>query len=74
MIARSSERNVSRDVSIEHGSRKLRSVIERAKGVVRQKIKHLQRKGDHGGVVAWTAVAHQLSRIPATDFERDRRT
>jgi hypothetical protein len=47
---------------------------QRAKGVVRQKIKHLQRKGDHGGVVAWTAVAHQLSRIPAADFERDRRS
>ena len=43
------------------------------KDVVRQKIKHLQRKGDHGGVVAWTAVAQQLSRIPAADFERHRR-
>jgi hypothetical protein len=34
---------------------------------VQQKIEHLQRKGDHGGVVAWTAVAHQLSRISAND-------
>jgi hypothetical protein len=47
---------------------------QRAKDVVRKKIKHLQRKGDHGGVVAWTAVAQQLSRIPASDFERDRRS
>ena len=35
----------------------------RAKGIVRKKIKQLERKGDHSGVVAWTAVAHQLSRM-----------
>ena len=45
----------------------------RAKGIVRKKIKQLERKGDHSGVVAWTAVAHQLSRMPAAEFERDRR-
>ena len=45
----------------------------RAKGIVRKKIKQLERQGDHSGVVAWTAVAHQLSRMPAAEFEGDRR-
>jgi hypothetical protein len=46
----------------------------RAEGIVRKKIKQLERKGDQSGVVAWTAVARELSRMPATEFERDRRS
>ena len=46
----------------------------RAKGIVRKKIKQLERQGDRSGVAAWTAVAHQLSRMPAAEFERDRRS
>ena len=46
----------------------------RADGIVHKKIKQLERKGDRSGVAAWTAVAHQLSRMPAADFERDRRS
>jgi hypothetical protein len=46
----------------------------RAKGIVRKTIKQLERNGDGAGVAAWTAVARQLSRIPAAEFERDRRS
>jgi hypothetical protein len=45
----------------------------RAQGIVRKKIKQLERQGDFDGVHAWTAVARQLSRIPASHFERERR-
>jgi hypothetical protein len=44
----------------------------RAKGVVQRKIRHLKRKGDQSGVVAWTAVARELSRISAAEFEHNR--
>jgi hypothetical protein len=46
----------------------------RAKGIVRKTIKQLERNGDRAGVAAWTAVARQLSRMPAAEFERDRRS
>jgi hypothetical protein len=45
----------------------------RAKGIVRKKIKQLERQGDRGGVVAWTAVANELSRVTAAEFARERR-
>jgi hypothetical protein len=45
----------------------------RAKGIVRKKIMQLEQKGDRDGVVAWTAVANELSRVPGAEFERDRR-
>ena len=46
----------------------------RAKGIVLNKIKQLERQGDLSGVAAWTAVAYRLSRMPAAEFERDRRS
>jgi hypothetical protein len=46
----------------------------RAKGIVHKKIKQLERQGDRSGVAAWTAVAHQLSRMSAAEFKRDRRS
>ena len=46
----------------------------RAKGIVRKKIEQLDRNGDRAGVAAWTAVARQLSRMPAGEFERARRS
>ena len=46
----------------------------RAKGIVHKKIKQLERQGDRSGVAAWTAVARQLSRMPAGEFERARRS
>jgi hypothetical protein len=46
----------------------------RAKAVVKNKIKHLEKKGDFNGVHAWTEVARQLAQMPASDFERERRS
>ena len=45
----------------------------RAQGIVREKIRQLQQQGDLGGVRAWSAVARQLARVPASKLERERR-
>ena len=45
----------------------------RAKVIVRKKIKQSERQGDRGGVVAWTAVANELSRFQVAELEGDRR-
>jgi hypothetical protein len=44
----------------------------RAPGIVREKIRQLQQQGDLGGVRAWSAVARQLARVPASKLERER--
>jgi hypothetical protein len=45
----------------------------RAPGIVRKKIKQLERQGDLSGAHAWSEVARQLSRIPASEFKQERR-
>jgi hypothetical protein len=46
----------------------------RAKSIVKKKIKQLERQGDYDGVHARSEVARHLARMPASDFERERRT
>jgi hypothetical protein len=75
---------VTRNISVTHEDHPRRAQIyaracrawygPRAKGIIRKTIKQLERKGDRNGVVAWTAVARELSRMPAAEFERDRRS
>jgi hypothetical protein len=43
----------------------------RAQRIVRKKIRQLEQQGDRGGVVARTAVAHQLSRVSASGLKRE---
>jgi hypothetical protein len=45
----------------------------RAHGIVRKKVKQLERWGDLEGVHAWSEVARQLSRMPVSEFDRERR-